>query len=85
MARSEEERAQRAQLTRARRAVLASRLRQLRAARRWSQETVARRAGIDRSYYGQLELGNHSPSVDVLWDIAAAYGVPITDLFREPS
>lgn len=82
MARSEEERAQ---LARVRRAVLASRLRQLRAARRWTQETVARRAGINRSYYAQLELGNHSPSLDVLWDIAAAYGVPIADLLREPS
>ena len=81
MARSEEERAQ---LVRARRAVLAGRLRQLRSARGWSQQQVARRAGINRSYYSQLELGNHSPSVDVLWDLAAAYGVPITDLFREP-
>lgn len=82
MGRAEEERAL---LVRARRAVLASRLRQLRSARRWTQETVARRAGMNRSYYSQLELGNHSPSLDTLWDIAAAYGVPITDLFREPS
>lgn len=75
---------ERVQLVRARRAVLASRLRQLRAARRWSQETVARRAGINRSYYAQLELGKHSPSLDVLWDIAAAYGLPIADLLKEP-
>jgi transcriptional regulator with XRE-family HTH domain len=40
---------------------------------------------MNRSYYAQLELGNHSPSIDTLWDIAAAFGVPITDLFREPS
>lgn len=76
---------ERAQIVRARRAVLASRLRQLRDARRWSQETVARRAGINRSYYSQLELGNYSPTLDVLWDLAEAFGVPITDLLREPS
>lgn len=76
---------ERARLVRARRAVFASRLRQLRSARRWTQETVARRAGLNRSYYAQLELGNHAPSLDTLWDIATAFGVPITDLFREPS
>lgn len=81
---TEEEEA-RARLVQARRAVLASRLRQLRAARRWTQETVARRAGLNRSYYAQIELGNHSPSFDTLWDLASAFGVPITDLFREPS
>lgn len=76
---------ERARLVHARRAVVASRLRQLRSARRWTQETVARRAGISRSYYVQVELGNHAPSLDVLWDIASAFGVPITDLFRDPS
>lgn len=46
---------------------------------------MARRAGLNRSYYAQIELGNHSPSFDTLWDLASAFGVPITDLFREPS
>lgn len=80
-----EEDDERARLKQARRAVLASRLRQLRAARDWKQETVARKAGLNRSYYVQLELGNHAPSLDTLWDLATAFGVPITDLFREPS
>src|SRR5829696_3706334 len=74
---------ERARLVRIRRMTLASRLRALREARGWSQETLARRAGVDRSFYADLELGNHSPRVDLLWDIAAAYGVPISDLFRE--
>jgi transcriptional regulator with XRE-family HTH domain len=80
MAMTEEERER---LRRMRRAALASRLRQLRAARGWSQETTARRAGINRAHYADLELGNHSPRVDMLWDIATALGVPITDLFRD--
>jgi transcriptional regulator with XRE-family HTH domain len=75
---------ERARLVRIRRMTLASRLRALREARGWSQETLARRAGVDRSFYADLELGNHSPRVDLLWDIAAAYGIPISDLFREP-
>ena len=73
-----------ARLMHLRRAALGSRLRQLRAARRLSQEAVARRAGMDRSYYTEIELGKSSPSVDKLWDIAAAIGVPIMELFREP-
>lgn len=80
-----EEGDERARLVQARRAVLASRLRQLRAARRWTQETVARKAGINRAHYSQIELGNHAPSLDTVWDLAAAFGVPITDLLREPS
>ena len=74
----------RARLLRVRRAAFGSRLRQLRAARRLSQEELAKRAGIDRSNYTEIELGKTSPRVDSLWDIAAALGVSVADLFREP-
>jgi transcriptional regulator with XRE-family HTH domain len=74
----------REQLVRVRRAALGSRLRQLRAARGLTAEAVARRAGIDRSFYSEIELGKLSPRVDFLWDIAAALGVPASDLLREP-
>lgn len=75
---------ERARLVRIRRAALASRLRQLRAARNLSQETLARRAGLDRSFYAEIEGGKLSPRVDRLWDIAAALQVPVHELFREP-
>lgn len=71
-------------LVQVRRAALGSRLRQLRAARHLSQEAVARRAGIDRSFYTEIELGKLSPRVDYLWDIAGALGVPASELLREP-
>jgi DNA-binding XRE family transcriptional regulator len=74
---------ERARLLRIRRMALARRLRELRHDRGWSQETVARKAGVDRSFYADLELGNHSPRVDMLWDLAAAYGVQIRDLFPD--
>ena len=60
------------------RSALGSRLRQLRAARNLSQEALARRAGMDRSFYSNIETGAVSPRVDRLWDIAAALHVPIT-------
>jgi transcriptional regulator with XRE-family HTH domain len=74
---------ERARLQQVRRSALGSRLRQLRAARNLSQEALARRAGMDRSFYSNIETGAVSPRVDRLWDIAAALHVPITELFRE--
>jgi transcriptional regulator with XRE-family HTH domain len=66
-----------------RRAALASRLRQARAAAQLTQEQVASRAGMDRGFYGQVERGLRGLSVDKLWLIADALGRPITDLLRE--
>lgn len=71
-------------LRRIRRAGLGSRLRQLRAARGLSQESLARRAGIDRSFYSKIETGTMSPTVDKLFDVAAALQVHISELFRDP-
>lgn len=71
-------------LQRIRRAALGSRLRQLRAARGLSQEALARRAGIDRSFYSKVETGVMSPTADKLHDIAAALHVHISELFRDP-
>ena len=44
-------------LQQVRRSALGSRLRQLRAARNLSQEALARRAGMDRSFYSNIETG----------------------------
>jgi transcriptional regulator with XRE-family HTH domain len=76
---------ERARLQQIRRAALGSRLRQLRAARNLTQEALARRAAMDRSFYTRIETGVLSPRVDRLWDIAAALHVPIAELFRDPS
>jgi transcriptional regulator with XRE-family HTH domain len=78
---SEEERARQRMV---RRAALGSRLRQLRTDRRWSQEALARKAGVDRATYSRIETGTAGARVDTLWEIAAALGVPMSDLFREP-
>jgi DNA-binding XRE family transcriptional regulator len=73
-----------ARLQRVRRAALGSRLRQLRAARHMSQEALAHRAGINRSFYSRIESGAQSPTVDKLHNIAVALRVHVADLFRDP-
>ena len=63
-------------------AILGTNIRRVRADRRLSQEELAHRAGIDRSYLSEIENGHKSVGVVVLDDIAAALEVEITDLFK---
>jgi len=63
-------------------AVLGTNIRKVRADRGLSQEELAHRAGIDRSYLSEIENGHKSVGVVVLDDIAAALEVDITDLFK---
>jgi transcriptional regulator with XRE-family HTH domain len=62
--------------------ILGTNIRKLRAERELSQEELAHRAGIDRSYLSEVENGHKSVGVVVLDDIAAALEVEITDLFK---
>lgn len=39
--------------------------------------------GISRAYYGKVELGVHSPSLDKLVLIAKAFGIPVYQLFLD--
>ena len=45
-----------------------------------SQEEVAHRAGIDRSYLSQLENDRKSPTLDLLLRVCAALGVKAATL-----
>ena len=58
------------------------RLRKLRKARKLSQEKVALKAGIDRSYFGAIERGENSVSLVNIHRIAEALGVEAAELFR---
>jgi len=62
--------------------VLGTNIRRLRADRGLSQEELAHRAGIDRSYLSEVENGHKSIGVMLLDDIAAALEVEIVDLFK---
>jgi len=52
--------------------VLAIRMRQLRAARDWTQEELADRVGLSSRYIGEIERHRASPTVNVLGQLASA-------------
>jgi transcriptional regulator with XRE-family HTH domain len=61
---------------------LGGRLRQLRDAKGWTQETLAERAAIDRSYIAGIEAGLRNPSVKAVGKIARGLGVRLSELFE---
>ncbi len=50
-----------------------------------SPAELARRAGVAKSTLSQLESGNGNPSVETLWALAVALGVPFSRLVDPPS
>ena len=58
-------------------------IRKLRHRRKLSQEALASKAGIDRSYLSEIESGYKSAGLVVLDQIASALGVKIIALFAE--
>lgn len=49
-----------------------------------SQEALAARAGLHRTYVSQVERGLVNASLDNLVLLAGALGVQVTDLLQEP-
>ena len=64
--------------------VLALNLRTLRQARGMSQEELAHRAEVDRTYVSSLERSVYAAGIDVLDRLAGALGVAAADLFTPP-
>jgi transcriptional regulator with XRE-family HTH domain len=60
-----------------------ARLRQLRKAQKLSQEKVALKAGIDRSYYGAVERGENNVTLVNIFRLAEALEVEPVELFRD--
>lgn len=58
------------------------RVRQLRESKGWTQEILAARAGLDRSYIAGIEAGLRNPSTKALARIARALGVTLAALFE---
>jgi len=67
------------------REVLALNLRKYRRAQRVSQEEVAHRAEIDRTYISSIERRVYAASIDVVDRLARALGVEAADLLRRPA
>lgn len=64
--------------------MLASNLRRLRKAAGLSQEELAHRAQIDRTYISALERSVYAAGIDVVDRIAKELGVEAADLLRAP-
>jgi transcriptional regulator with XRE-family HTH domain len=60
-----------------------ARVRQLRKARKLSQEALALEAGLDRSYVGSIERGESNVTLVNIHRIAGALGVGAAELFGE--
>jgi transcriptional regulator with XRE-family HTH domain len=60
--------------------VVGTNLRRLRLKRGLSLEKLSRLSGVSRAMLGQVELGQSAPTINVLWKISTALGVPFSAL-----
>ena len=61
--------------------VLKTNIRKFRTELGWSQEKLAEKADVSPSYITQIELGNRSPTIEVIEKIATALGIEYKILF----
>ena len=66
------------------RTVLALNIRRLREEKGYSQDTLADRAGLNRSYIGSIERAEHNVGIDNIIKIANALNLTVTDLLKPP-
>jgi putative transcriptional regulator len=57
-------------------------LRELRAAREWSQADLAERLGVSRQTVNAIETGKYDPSLELAFRIARVFKSRIEDLFH---
>ncbi len=62
---------------------LGNSIKSIRTSKGLSQEAVALASGLDRSYFGGIERGEHNVAVVNLEKIAIALEIPIKDLFKK--
>lgn len=66
----------------ARQRLFGDRVRQRRAQLNMSQENLAHRSGLNRSYIGSLEAGQRNPSLENICRLAKALKLDAADLVR---
>jgi len=59
---------------------LAKRIKEAREDKKLSQEELAHRAGLYRTYIGHIENARYSPSAYVVYKIAKALNIKLSDL-----
>ena len=57
-------------------------IRQQREKRKLTQEVLSGFAAMTRSHLAMIERGQKNPNVATLWKIAAAFDIPLSELFR---
>jgi transcriptional regulator with XRE-family HTH domain len=63
--------------------ILAANLHRLRTSRRLSLATLATRADLAKATLANLEQGRGNPTIETLWSLAIALGVPFSDLLED--
>lgn len=58
-------------------------LRKMREARAMTQEQFASYCNISRAYYGRIERGEHSATLEICRKISDALGISISELFTD--
>ncbi|MEA3011061.1 MAG: putative transcriptional regulator [Sphingomonadales bacterium] len=56
----------------------------LRAGLGWTQERLAETVGVSRQAINALETERHDPSLDLAYRVAAAFGLPVEQIFPNP-
>jgi transcriptional regulator with XRE-family HTH domain len=58
------------------------RVRELRDTKGWTQEVLAERASLDRSYIAGIEAGLRNPSLKALAKTAKGFGLSLSEFFE---
>ena len=61
-----------------------NRLKELRAARGWTQADLGERLGVSRQAIIAIESDKHDPSLDLAYRIAALFGESVEAIFANP-
>ena len=59
-----------------------SRLRELRAAREWSQSDLAEKLGVSRQTINAIETEKYDPSLPLAFKVARLFKQPIEEIFE---
>ena len=59
-----------------------NRLRELRAAREWSQSDLADKLGVSRQTINAIETEKYDPSLPLAFKMAQLFKLPIEDIFE---
>jgi putative transcriptional regulator len=62
---------------------MTNQLRELRAAKGWSQGELAQRLGVSRQTVNAIETGKYDPSLPLAFRIARLFERTIEDIFQE--